>query len=965
MPIVKTYALNTETIPVGFYVSSDLGLTWTIISASGLSTSNLTSIAAAPYNSEIVLIGSQSGISRSVDGGATFTNVYAGVSWRLFYKDQDSIISIPNGESSSIAISNNGGSSFTATSTNIQTELAIGAAPSGPIGVIPIQVTAVYFTNNSSGFISVYFTDLATGFPRSRIWRTTDGGLNWTNSIDLLVNSAVESIHADLDTDKVIVATESDGVWEVDYALLGIITQNYSNAEISCGVGARLEQVGTDPSKVYLITSTGAVYYSTDSGTTLDQKNPGFGATSPYPGIVAFDENTICTFTSIPAQVYRSTDGGTTLTSVLVTNGRTIGFDSSIAYECGTCPPGFEEVSSGSPANPNISCERTILGGPLCNPPQFYDTVTNSCATPSSAIPFNIVLNIDTSSSVGSPTPDERTNYVLFLKLFIDEMAERLATGNTQMAVVLWNSTACLQQDFTTDIDLLKEAIDGITAQANVNPTCDAAGYQYSQGTQHAVGFAQSVRTLFPQATSRPSAENVILTFTDGNGIGSASLTDLGYSTIVDDNTVSQSVAECQMIALVDEVKANLAGKPSKVMLLVVGTQDERDAVQRAFINKNCPGTTKYYPSLNDDGQPYYYDAGNFATVADFAKQLIIGLEAQFTPAFPCPPDCIDVPGSDSLGYCACTEELPLSPCNFLLTDCLEPTITIVTDTDLSTYDGQVITIQGQSSCFSVSTSDSLDPNSETVIVAESFGTCAECALSFALVNCRDENIVYYTIQEEFLPFVDPSRIVTLEEFPGECWTVIRNTEASYTPQVFTLNARSYEDCPSCVGTYFYLTSCTEEQSFILTDTDLSEYLNQTVSIAGFPGACFIVQEQACNCISVRLFSKVSGLRTYRVERAPVLINGRNQYIIVTNKAERILIAFNAEENRWEVWNVDTDILLSYSVVNEDCPYTSLWQNEYQDDFEMLSITSCEASIYTVEVDDTYLSCECCLFKNC
>lgn len=958
MPIVKTYALTTGTSPTGLYVSSDLGLTWTIASATGLSTSSLSCLVASPYNSEIVLIGSASGISRSVDGGTTFTNVYTGNTWRLFYKDQDSIIAIPLVGGDSIAISNNDGSSFTPTSTNIITQLCIGADTA-----FTIYVTAVYFTNNSSGFISIQFTDLATAFRRNRIWRTTDGGLSWTNSIDLFTTSAVTAIHADLDANKVILATEGDGIWEVDYALLGIITQNYSNAEISCGVGATFQQVGIDPSKVYLVTTNGSIYYSIDSGTTLDQKNAGFGGTASYPGIAVFDENTICTFVGTSAEIYRSIDGGTTLTSVYTTTARTIGFDSSIAYECGTCPPGFEEVSTGSPANPTISCERTILGGPLCDPPNFYDTVTNSCALPSSAIPFNIVLNIDTSSSVGSPTPDERTNYIIFLKLFIDEMAERLATGNTQMAVVLWNSTSCVQQDFTTDIDLLKQAIDGIISQTNVNPTCDAAGYQYSGGTQHAVGFAQSVRTLFPQANARPSAENVILTFTDGNGIGTADLTDLGYSTIV--TTAPQSVAECQMISLVDEVKANLAGKPCKVMLLVVGTQDERDAVERAFINKNCPGTTKYYPSLNDDGQPYYYDAGDFNNVADFAKQLIIGLEAQLSPAFPCPPDCVDVPGSDNLGYCACTEELPLSPCNFLLTDCLDDTITIITDTDLSSYDGQIITIQGQDNCFSVSTSDSIDPNPQTVIVVESFGTCPECALSFALVNCRNENIVYYTVQEEFLPFVDPSRVVTLEEFPGECWTVIRNTESSYTPEVFTVNARSYEDCPSCLGNYFYLTSCTEEQSFILTDTDLTEYLDQTVSIAGFPGACFIVQRQACNCISVRLFSKVSGLRTYRVERSPVLINDRNQYTIITGKGERILIAFDIEENRWEVWNIDTDTLLSYSVVDEDCPYTSLWENISPSDFEMLSITSCDASVYTVEVDGEYLSCECCLFKNC
>jgi len=83
------------------------------------------------------------------------------------------------------------------------------------------RLTAVFFTNYSSGFISIQFTDLATGLRVSRIWRTTDGGLNWTNSIDLPVQSIVHSIHGDLNADKLILVTEGDGVWETDYALQG------------------------------------------------------------------------------------------------------------------------------------------------------------------------------------------------------------------------------------------------------------------------------------------------------------------------------------------------------------------------------------------------------------------------------------------------------------------------------------------------------------------------------------------------------------------------------------------------------------------------------------------------------------------------------------------------------------------------------------------------------------------------
>jgi photosystem II stability/assembly factor-like uncharacterized protein len=951
MSIVKTYALTTETSPTGLYVSNDLGLTWTTAAAGGLSTSNLTSVAAAPYNSEIVLIGSQSGISKSTDGGVSFTNVYAGNSWRVIYKDPDSIISIPTTITGSIALSDNAANSFTPTTYNLA-NLAIGASNA----IVP-QINSVFFTNNSSGFISVYFEDQATSARKNRIWRTTDGGNSWVNAIDLDVTTPVTSIHASLDADKVVILTEGDGIWVTDYALLGVINQTYTNAQIPGGIGARLHQVGADPSKVYLISSQGYIYYSSDGGNAFTVRNTIPLSGGSYPGIFAYTEDTIVAFSGSSAEIYRSEDGGLTLTSVFSTGGRSVGFDSSVAYECGTCPDGFEEVSQGNPSNPTVTCERTILGGPLCNPPYFYDTVTKSCALPSSAVPFNIVLNIDTSGSIGSPNADERTKLILFLKLFIDEMSTRLVTGNTRIAIVLWNDLACLQQDFISDVDILKAGLDAISTDSAINPICEAAGYEKSGGTRHAVGFERSVRTLQAQAILRPTAENVIITCTDGAGIGEANLTDLGYSAIVTGDS-------CQLIALSDQVKANLAGKPSKHMVLVVGADNERDSVERAFVNKNCPGTSKYYPSLNDEGQPYYYDAGDFATVADFAKQLVIGLEAQFIPSFSCAPGCLDVPGSDNLGYCACTDVLPLSPCNYVLTDCLDPAITIVTDTDLTTYENQVITIQGQDNCFSVSTSDTLDSNAQTVIVDQSYGTCAECTLAFKFINCKDDAVVLYSIQD-YSQYVDPNKVVQLDEYPGECWTIIRNTDAAYTPGDVTVNAKTYDTCEECLGNYFYLTSCSEEQSFIMTDTDLTQYVGETVSIRGYPGACFIVEREACNCISVRLFSRVSGLRTYKVERSPVLINGKNQYTIVTNKNEYILIAFNSEENRWEVWNITANTLLSYSVIATDCPYTGLWENATESEFRMISITSCVTSIFTVEVEDTYLSCECCLFKNC
>jgi hypothetical protein len=954
----KSYALTTAGTPSQLYYSEDLGITWVSLNPTGLSFSDLSGggicdVAVGPYNPDEVLITGPAGIRRSTDGAATFVSASTFPGKYLFYKDANSVVSI---SSTQLSVSDNGGGTWT---TVAATPASLYPAATDPM------FSAVYFSNYSTGFVAINGED-GSGAIISKIWKTINAGSSWVNGIELTGLSNIVSIHGNDEQGILLVLTENSGLWRLDYNLLQ--DPVLVDASIIGNLGGELRQVGGDPNKIYIITdgsNTQNIYYSGDGGYTFALRSSGLFGQTPYPRIFAFDESLIIALTAVvagsEAALYRSEDGGVTLTNQFTStvDGRAIGLDSSVSLECDTCPVGFT-YNEGTK-----KCEKITLGGPICYPPYFYDTITGQCASIDTSTAVNISLSIDISGSV---TDEERIQYIIFLKSFIDELLERLASNNTQMAITLWNSVACLQQDWTNDPDLLKGAIDAVRDVSGA-PDLACAGMGKSGGTKHARALETSVRALYQGALDRPNASNFLVNVTDGDGIGGpCDLSDLGYSIVIPAADQDDTTVVCPFLKLVQQIKQNLAGKPSTFMMLVVGDVGERNGVANTFKNTSCDGIVYPFPSANEAGDLFFYDAGNFNEANDFAKQLIIGLGAQFTPSpSGCPPGCTAVPGVDSLGYCRCLDSIPYFACTYKLVDCLDDTITLVSNTDLAQYydNNEIITIQDYTNCWRIEKLDFVDPAAEAVIVTEVFPTCNECALSFSLTNCRDTSVVIYTIQEEFIPFSDPSKVVVVDEYPGECWTVRRNTEAGYTPEVLTLNAKSYDDCESCLGNYFYLTSCSEEQSFIMTDTDLTEYLDQTVSIKGYPGACFIVEKEACNCISVKLFSKVSGLKTYKVERAPVLINGRNQYNILTNKNERFLIAFNTEENRWEVWNIMTNTLLSYSKIATECPYTGLWDDISESDFKLISITSCVTSIYTVEIDGTYLGCECCLYKNC
>ena len=112
------------------------------------------------------------------------------------------------------------------------------------------------------------------------------------------------------------------------------------------------------------------------------------------------------------------------------------------------------------------------------------------------------------------------------------------------------------------------------------------------------------------------------------------------------------------------------------------------------------------------------------------------------------------------------------------------------------------------------------------VTIIQEYDSCTACepTIAYKLQNCEKIYEVQYTLQ-------DLSAYVgqVIEDDCG-CWTV---EEINYVPPSVTLITvdNSFKTCNACLSKYYRLTDCLGEAADIVTATDLSTYLGQTIKI--------------------------------------------------------------------------------------------------------------------------------------
>jgi len=233
---------------------------------------------------------------------------------------------------------------------------------------------------------------------------------------------------------------------------------------------------------------------------------------------------------------------------------------------------------------------------------------------------------------------------------------------------------------------------------------------------------------------------------------------------------------------------------------------------------------------------------------------------------------------------CEVKSVIAFTECCYELTRCDEPSV-IYTNTDLSQYQGQVLTLSGLDGCYIAEQSAEPCPQgSQPVTVSEAYSGCEECLVSYKLYNCKDQNI---TLQ-----------------------------------------------------------------------TAISAYVGKVVKADNFPGLCFTVEENPCNCLKITINGQV-----YNIDREENFFNGRPYFQFNTVNNLPIVIAYDSNELRWEVYNPSTQGIYFYSNLNIDCPTTSVWTKLDPTFPGDIKVEACTLRILNISPTEEFNDCECCV--NC
>lgn len=864
--IERCYAINKSSNSV--YYSDDFGTTWTEI-PSNVSTTSASDIGASPtdFDRLLVLNGATAATTPylSTDGAVSFSAGANMSGKEILFLSTTAVVTggkrLKSNTGTEISISLDGGASFSQTIDTSSLFTYPGAVANN------ITVMSVDFTSSAGGYIAIA-GDGDNSLADQILARTVDRGNSFPDAIILsgadygVIRCVISNPEG-----RVLFASGDPGlpgrgnIYSIDTALTDIpvrVKQGISAGDIT---NNRITKFFRRPSGsldvIFFLDSSGNLIKTENGGTTWINR----GA---VPGncvdIMAINDSTLIALTASPNAIYKSVSDGITWQQVAQP---TWNNPEALAYntlsECLTCPPGYTEIGTIN----SRRCEKFQIAGPICKPPYEYFAIDERCASPSDITPANIVYAIDYSSSVDT---NESLLFVNFLLNVNDLIADRLAIGSVEVAIVKWAEHPCLTLPFTSDVDEIRNNI------LNTAISCSPFGIF----TNHIGAFCESVTALYEKSLERPEADNILIIFTDGaaniNETG-CDLRSIGLNPAVpigDSETTFDT-----FLSLAKKTKETLNNKGLKIMVVMVGSATDREEIREQFIDGPLSRGIEPYPSQSPGGNYYLFDGGDFADVNSIVQQIRLGLASQQYPTEPCPTGCIGVAGDDNLGYCECRDEIVPVKCLYKLTECSGAVGPIYTSQQVFSFwfSGpprlpivrlSLSDVNYFPGCFSISKVLEQDvpsiPESEIFMVSpdQTFETCELCGSPsyVEFTDCAGSANTQYSTdvidwQNNYLDLGFTVVKSSRADLPaGVCWSgrIITELPVGAVPVDFTgwiIPGEQYAECIDClpidIPSYRLSDTCQNLLPDIYTQEDFSGVTGQIVKVLQYPNKCWDV----------------------------------------------------------------------------------------------------------------------------
>ena len=188
-------------------------------------------------------------------------------------------------------------------------------------------------------------------------------------------------------------------------------------------------------------------------------------------------------------------------------------------------------------------------------------------------------------------------------------------------------------------------------------------------------------------------------------------------------------------------------------------------------------------------------------------------------------------------------------PVYYKIVNCEDPAEQYCVSNDLSVeYSlGQAISVNGApyaGKCWRIEVTEPC-PQTVTISYTITHINCADCLskiqTNYELLNCSDYSTVVYT-STDLSAYAET--IITLNEYPDDCWYVQVLSSAIPSDIIVTPNLQ-FSSCEECSRPQYLLEDCDIENPDpnIITDTDLSTYVGQVVTLLNCPDKCWLVSE--------------------------------------------------------------------------------------------------------------------------